>query len=115
MRRIPIFGVLVILGLGYWGWDATHHDDHPGTHASPVPVTAVEKDVLGQWRLEEGEGDRAAIVKSARCKPGEKGDEEGPDVHFRCDLVLDDGTRTTRVIHLLTAIGGYQLLMNEVS
>lgn len=113
LKRIPIFGVLVVLGVGYWVWDSTHHDDHPETHAAPVPIAVIEKDVLGEWQL-EGDDGAAAIVTSASCKPGEGGDGQGPDVHFRCDLTLGDGTHAERVVHLVTAAGGYQLLMNEV-
>lgn len=91
--------VLAVIGLGYWGWDATHHDGHDEPHATPVSYMKVEREMSGKWSMDDGT--ETVVVESARCSPGEDGNAHGVDVHFRCDLVLKDGTSTSRVIHIV--------------
>ena len=109
MRFIGTIAVLGVISLGYWIWDGSHHD-HDSPHGTPVTALVIEEGVLGTWSDDEDGGDM--VVERATCAPGEEGDEPRaePNVHFRCDLTLGDGSHRSRVIHLLA---GNELMMRD--
>jgi hypothetical protein len=97
MRRIPLFGVLIVIGLIYWGWDATHHD-HGGGHGAPLTTVEIERYGKGEYRDKDG---TAHTVSAVSCQPGEDGKGQAPNVHFRCDLTFTNGDHDNVVIHVL--------------
>jgi hypothetical protein len=97
VRRLPVFLVLVVIGIGYWIWDATHHD-HDTEHGPPLTIAEVEQYAVGPYQTSEGEV--SETVTSATCLPGEDGNGEEPNQHFRCDLVFEGGGIDNVVVHV---------------
>jgi hypothetical protein len=90
-----LFGGLVVLGLGSWGWDAGHHD-HGGSHGQPLTALQVKKEMTGQMFLTEAGG--RFWVESASCTA--EAERAVRDVHFRCHLVFDNGEADDVLVHV---------------
>jgi hypothetical protein len=48
-----------------------------------------------------GESGDTNLVTSADCRPGEDGDGEEPNVHFRCEIDFADGDSLNGLVHVL--------------
>lgn len=90
-----LFAGLVLLGLGSWGWDAARHD-HDGPHGPPLTALEVRSEMAGQMFLTEA--GRRVWVESATCT-GDGGNAVR-NVHFRCQLVFDNGEADDVLVHV---------------
>jgi hypothetical protein len=97
LKRLPIFGIVALMGLGYWGWDATHHD-HGGAHGSPLTVAQIQRDMVGEFQSDDG---TTSYIRAATCRPGEDGKGTAPATHFRCTVVFGNQSTDSLVIHVL--------------
>lgn len=97
LTRIPIFGVLALVGLGYWAWDASHHD-HGGPHGQPMTISQMNRQARGTFT---DEGGVPREVRSADCRPGEDGHGSEPNTHYVCDLTFSNGSTDNVVVHVL--------------
>lgn len=105
MRTISTLVIGLLIYGGYSLWDGSHHD-HSEAHGTPVMASMVEKQLPGTW----SSGTETLDVSSGTCHPGDGGE---PNVHFRCELLLKDGTTRTRLIHILYNPLGDTLMMRE--
>lgn len=88
---------LIVLGLGGWAWDATHHD-HEGAHAAPASAVEIQQAMTdGPFVADDGS---EVIVAGATCT-GAGEPVDGGFTHFDCSLAFDDGTGDEVVVHLL--------------
>jgi hypothetical protein len=96
VRRLPILGLFVLLGLGGWGWNSVSHD-HDGEHGSPLTVEAVQIELAaGSFATDDG----TSSVSDADCAgEGDRADEGF--THFRCDLQFANGASDNVVVHVL--------------
>jgi hypothetical protein len=97
MRRAGVTLVFLLLGGGYWLWDSTHHD-HGEAHG--LPMTEAEIELAAQGPFVDDSG-RPTVVTSSDCSPGEDGQGQEPNTHFRCDMTYADGTVVNRLVHVL--------------
>jgi hypothetical protein len=97
LRRLPIFGVLLLVGLGFWAWDARTHD-HEGAHGAPMTAAQMEAEMTeGAFTAEDGS---KVVLEQASCV-GDGDQEGGGWTHFTCDLEFDDGSTDEVVVHNL--------------
>ncbi|MGH3022151.1 MAG: hypothetical protein ACRDNI_00715 [Gaiellaceae bacterium] len=106
MRRARFLLPLLVLGGVYWIWDSTQHD-HDEPHGTPIGVAQVEQFARGRYVGSSGEPN---IATSVDCRPGEDGEGEEPNVHFRCEIGFIDGDSLDRLVHVLE---GDQLILRE--
>jgi hypothetical protein len=104
VRRARFFLPLLVLGGAYWIWDSTQHD-HDEPHGRPMTAAQVEAE-RGRYVGSSGE---INIITSIECRPGEDGEGEEPNVHFRCEIGFIDGDSMNRLVHVLEQ----GLLINE--
>lgn len=97
MRRARSLLVLLVIGGGYWVWDSTHHD-HGEAHGQPMTVAQIESVARGTFVDDSG---ASSVVTSSDCSPGEDGNGEEPNTHFRCEITYADGVTVNRLVHVL--------------
>ena len=96
VRRLPILGLFVLLGLGGWGWDSVSHD-HDGEHGLPLSAEALRAELTaGSFATDDG----SSSVRDADCA-GEGEGAAGGFTHFRCDLQFANGASDNVVVHVL--------------
>jgi hypothetical protein len=98
VRRFGIFPILLVAGLGFWAWDASHHD-HDGPHGAPVAAADLESFIADGTPFTADDGEKV-VIERADCVPDGDPVNGALYTHFRCKMTFADGAEDESVVHV---------------